>query len=269
MKALEKLELWFEEHPKVLIAMSGGVDSTLLAYIGRKVNGKQHAVAVIGVSPSLKERDLTIARNFCATYDIRLEEIMPNEITNPSYVTNPVNRCYFCKTALYEGMQTLVVEKYAGYEIVNGNNATDLSDYRPGKKAAEENNIHSPLAACAITKLDIRSLARSLNLPVWDKPASPCLSSRVAYGEMITPEKLAKIERAENFLNDRGFSDVRVRFYSDKVSVEVPKGEIPSLMKLHELKEEMNRIGIKNWYIDKEGLVSGKLNKYAMITPTK
>jgi uncharacterized protein len=269
MNVESKIAEWLESHPKVLVALSGGVDSSLLAFLTNKILGKENAQSVIGISPSLKERDLLLAREFCARYDITLQEIDPGEMSDESYVTNPVNRCYFCKTALYTSMNKLVSDAFKGYEILNGNNATDLSDYRPGKKAAEEKHVFSPLADCGITKEEIRAEAKRLNLQIWNKPASPCLSSRVAYGEMITVEKLKMIEKAENYLSDHGFSDVRVRYYPGKVLIEVPKAEIPALQQLKSLDATMQEIGLPNWHIDKEGLVSGKLNRSTLLDVNK
>ncbi len=257
-----KLRLWFEEHPKVLVALSGGVDSCLVAFMARKHLGKEHAVSVVGVSPSLKTKDHQITLDFCKEHDIKLVEIDPNEINDPNYSANPVNRCFFCKSNLYEEMHELRKKNYPDYILVNGNNTSDWGDYRPGLKAADKFTALSPLADCGFEKDDIRELAKQYNLSVWDKPASPCLSSRFPYGENITTDKLKMVEKAEDLLNDFGFSDVRVRYYNTKARIEVPENEINLLDKHYAvIASKIVGFGFTACEIDKEGLVSGKLNR--------
>ncbi len=259
---IQRLKDWFEKRDRVLIAFSGGVDSCLVAYLARKWLGKEQAVAVISNSASLKAKDLEDARRFCATYDIKLEIIDAHEIDDPNYASNPVNRCYYCKTALYDEIFHLEMQKYPGYAILNGNNYSDLGDYRPGLEAAREHEVLSPLSDCKLTKPDIRAIAAHYDLFIWNKPASPCLSSRVPYGEPITREKLRMIEEAENIMNDYGFEEVRVRYMSGKARIEVPGKRIPELKKNIELiAVEIKKIGFHEVTVDEEGLVSGKLNR--------
>lgn len=256
------LEQWFEMHPKILVALSGGVDSCLVAYMGRKVLGKVNALAVVGVSPSLKTKDYSLTVDFCRQYDIELIEVNPDEINDPNYASNPINRCYFCKSNLYETMHELRKNNFPGFIIVNGNNVSDLGDYRPGLKAAEEQKAYSPLAECGFEKADIRELAHKYNLSVWDKPASPCLSSRFPYGENITLDKLKMVEKAEDLLNDFGFTDVRVRYKNTKAQIEVPQKEIKLLEKYYsKIAPKLLEFGFTDCEIDHEGLVSGKLNR--------
>lgn len=258
----KKLQKWFKDHPKVLVALSGGVDSCLVAFMARKYLGKENAVSVVGVSPSLKSKDHQITIDFCSEHDIQLCEIDPNEIEDPNYKANPVNRCFFCKSNLYEEMHELRRQKFPDYVLVNGNNTTDWSDYRPGLKAADKFTAKSPLADCGFKKEDIRELARTYNLSVWDKPASPCLSSRFPYGEHITEERLKMVEKAEDLLNESGFSDVRVRFYDSKARIEVPQSEVSLLeQKIEKLSPQIVSFGFTECEVDKEGLVSGKLNR--------
>lgn len=258
----KKIKDWFVKYPKVLVALSGGVDSCLVAFFARKYLGKENAVSIIGVSPSLKKKDLAIAEEFCNEHDITLVKLYPKEMDDPNYNTNPINRCYFCKTALYDEMHELRVQEYPDFVLVNGNNKTDWKDYRPGLKAADEKSAFSPLADCGFEKEDIRNYAEKFGLKVWDKPASPCLSSRFPYGENITKEKLAMVEKAENILNDFGFNDVRVRYDNGRARIEVLYEEISRLLDNYDKIESMIlNFGFEKCEIDSEGLVSGKLNR--------
>lgn len=258
----KKLEGWFSEIYDAVIALSGGIDSSLVAYVSRKTLGKDHTIAVISTSASLKARELESARLFCKQYDINLTEIDTNELENKLYRQNPVNRCFYCKTALYNKLEQLILTKYKGYSILNGNNFSDLGDYRPGLRAAEDYRVLSPLAICGFRKEDIRKLARHYGLPNWDKPASPCLSSRFPYGEGITIEKLKRVELAEDILNDHGFNNVRVRSLGNSAKIEVPSHRIPELIsRFDEIKQRIISSGFENCEIDNEGLVSGKLNR--------
>ncbi|QQS52819.1 MAG: ATP-dependent sacrificial sulfur transferase LarE [Bacteroidota bacterium] len=256
------LKDWFKEHPRVLVALSGGVDSCLLSYLARKYCGKQNAVALIGVSPSLKQRELENAKHFCNNHDIVLQEIFPDELSDPNYAANPVNRCYFCKHALFTTMHSVRQYQYPDFELINGSNLNDLGDFRPGLAAAQELQALSPLILCGFDKESIRILAQHYQLEVWDKPASPCLSSRFPYGESITVEKLKMVEKAEDLLLDKGFSSVRVRYIQSAARIEVPLSELEKLNLLKtELQDSFKSIGFYHLEIDQEGLVSGKLNK--------
>jgi len=260
--ALVKLENEYKKYHKVLIALSGGVDSCLASFLGRKFLGKDNAVAVISKSPSLKEKDYRVAADFCNTHDINFEVIFTKEMEDPNYFSNPINRCYFCKSELYDEMESLLKKSYPGFKIINGNNYTDLGDYRPGLDAAKENNAYSPFIACGVTKDMIRSLALEFNLSVWDKPASPCLSSRFPYGEEITYEKLKRVEKAEEILNEMEFDEVRVRSYGDTAKIEVPAEKILDLKaKMEPITEKFMNLGFQMCEIDNEGFISGKLNR--------
>jgi uncharacterized protein len=259
---IDKLESWFSAHEKVVIAFSGGVDSCLVVYLARHFLGRENAIAVISRSPSLKTKDLEIARKFCVKYDVRLEEIVTKEMENPDYQINPVNRCYFCKSALYTMLDEMIAERFPGYTILNGNNLSDQGDYRPGLEAAKEHRAFSPLAECNMKKEAVRALAKHFNLFTWDKPASPCLSSRFPYGESITLKKLRMVEEAENILNECGFEDVRVRYYDNNAKIEVPSSMIDRLKdQFEKLKDQIIDLGFDDCTIDEEGLVSGKLNR--------
>ena len=255
------MEAWFGEQPGSIVAFSGGIDSSLLLFLARRWQGKEAAIGVISDSESLKRKDLQLARAFSHQYDIILEEISTQELADERYNENPVDRCYFCKDHLYTDLQA-ISEKYPGFPVLNGTNADDHGDYRPGMKAALKYAVLSPLADCGITKEEIREIARHFELPNWNKPASPCLSSRIPYTHSITKKKLVEIERAEYLLNSFGFEDVRVRHYGDHGRIEVRREEIPRLMELGpSLVEKIREIGFPEVVIDEEGLVSGKLNR--------
>lgn len=257
-----KLEKWFHRVNNVAIALSGGIDSSLVAFVARRVLGKEHVVAIISASASVKEKELYDARRFCKQYDIVLKEIDAKEIEDPEYLANPINRCFFCKSALYNAMEKLISEKYTGFTVVNGNNYSDYDDFRPGLMAARINRVYSPLAECKFTKENIRKVAHFYNLPNWNKPASPCLSSRFPYGEKISVDKLKMVEKAEDILNDFGFENVRVRYIKNTARIEVPFDQINDLTLLFdEMSSSIRSVGFENCEIDKEGLISGKLNR--------
>lgn len=259
---LQRLEQWFAGKPKVAVALSGGIDSSLVAFAARRFLGRDGVLALISTSESLKVRDLAAARNFARDFDIPLVEINSQEMLDPNYRMNPVNRCYFCKTALYGEMEKVVASRFPGCILLNGSNTSDFGDYRPGLKAAEEHHVFSPLADCGFLKEDIRLVARHYGLPHWNKPASPCLSSRFPYGVAIDPAKLAMVERAEDLLNDQGFDDVRVRYFDGLARLEVPADQVVRLKGvLPELALPIRALGFTDVEVDDEGLVSGKLNR--------
>ncbi len=263
----KKLEGWFIRIDRAVIALSGGIDSSLVAYVARKTLGRENVVAVISASASVKAKELNDARNFCDKYDISLQEIDAREIDNVNYRQNPVNRCFFCKSSLYSELANLVKDLYKDHTLLNGNNFSDFGDYRPGLKAAEEHEVLSPLAICQFSKEDIRNVAKYYGLPNWNKPASPCLSSRIPYGEFITAEKLYKVEQAEDLLNDHGFEDVLVRSFNNTARIEVPFKKIAELrMIFEEIKPKVRSIGFDACEIDPEGLISGKLNRHVKIS---
>jgi uncharacterized protein len=258
---LSLLESWFAARKGSIVAFSGGIDSSLVLFLARKYQGREQAVGVISNSESLKERDFEEAKQFCAKFDIHLETIHSQEITDERYSRNPENRCYFCKMHLFDLLRKMK-ESYPEYDILSGTNIDDLGDYRPGLQAASEQEVQAPLSACGITKSDIRQLALHFGLPNHDKPASPCLSSRIPYNQEITKEKLRQVEAAENYIYDLGFSDVRVRHYASQAKVEVPANEVAKLLSIKDkVESKLKNIGFKDIIIDEEGLVSGKLNR--------
>ena len=221
------------------VAFSGGVDSAVVAKAAQLALGDR-AVAVTSISPSLADGELDVARQVAAEIGIRHEVIQTAEIEDTAYAQNAADRCYHCKTHLYQRLDELI-PRYGVAAIVNGANADDSTDYRPGETAATEHAVRSPLAECGITKADVRDLAHDWNLPIWNKPASPCLASRIAYGEEVTPERLARIDTAERFLRSLDLLEVRVRYHrGDLARLEVPSSAIlrlaePVIREVHEI----------------------------------
>ncbi|MCB1123012.1 MAG: ATP-dependent sacrificial sulfur transferase LarE [Verrucomicrobiae bacterium] len=257
---LGRLEAWFNPVEGSLTAFSGGVDSALVLFLSHRFLGEK-GIGVIADSPSLKRRDLNLARDFCSQFGISLRVIQTGELENPNYASNPNNRCFFCKDTLYRKMEAIHHE-YPGFYLLNGTNRDDHGDYRPGLQAASNHGIHSPLSDCGIGKAQVRLLAKHFGLPVWNKPASPCLSSRIPYGQDVTEEKLAQIEAAETFLNELGFDEVRVRHFGEEARIEVPATVVERLIPLKsEIQTRFTEIGFTTATIDAEGLVSGKLNR--------
>jgi uncharacterized protein len=256
-----KIKQWFEKHTGTITAFSGGIDSALVLFLSRKYLGKERTIGVISKSKSLKSSDYKLAHEFCATYDITLQTIHTDELADKNYNSNPHNRCYFCKTHLYTDLSK-VQSRYPGFIVLNGTNKDDFSDYRPGLQAATENNIKSPLAELGITKKQIREIAKHFGISIWNKPSSPCLSSRIPYGNKITAKKLSQVEKAEEILNKLGFIDVRVRHYGETCRIEVPVQQISKLKNnFDQIQALINELGFNKCIIDEEGLISGKLNR--------
>lgn len=244
------------------IAFSGGLDSTLLAKAARLALGDR-AVAVTGTSASMAVGELDEAERLARQIGIRHETVTTGELDIAAYRANRADRCYHCKTELLRR-----VEEAAGRlglaVVADGCNRDDLGDYRPGRRAAAERNAQSPLAECGLTKAEIRLLAEAWDLPTWNKPATPCLSSRIAYGESISPERLAMVDRAEQFLRDRGFGPLRVRYHAgDMARIETPVDQLARFADdafRRELVEHFRGLGFKFVSLDLEGFRSGSLN---------
>jgi uncharacterized protein len=241
------------------VAFSGGVDSGVVAKAAQVALGDA-AVAVTGTSEALAEGELEAATELAQQIGIRHVIVPTEEFDNPAYVANRADRCYHCKTELYSQLGRLT-ERLGVDVVVNGANADDLTDFRPGMRAAEQHSVRSPLAECGITKKEVRELAAAWDLPVAEKPATPCLSSRVAYGLEVTPERLARIDRAEQFLRSLGFGELRVRLHADDMArIEVPVDEIAELCEPHKrdtIVNEFDRLGFKFITVDLAGFRSG------------
>ncbi|MBP5973566.1 ATP-dependent sacrificial sulfur transferase LarE [Brasilonema sp. CT11] len=259
---LEKLKALFVEMEQALIAYSGGVDSTLVAKVAYDVLGDR-ALAVTAMSPSLLPEELEDASLQAATIGIRHQIISTHEMENPNYTSNPVNRCYFCKSELHDTLKPLAIELGYPY-VVDGVNADDLHDYRPGIQAAKERGARSPLAEIGITKAQVRQISQELGLPWWEKPAQPCLSSRFPYGEEITVAKLQRVGRAEIYLRKLGYQNLRVRSEGDTARIELPPEQIKEFVlktDLQSIVSAFQEFGFLYVTLDLEGYRSGKLNQ--------
>lgn len=259
---LQQLRHLFVEMGQALIAYSGGIDSTLVAKIAYDVLGDR-ALAVTAKSPSLLPEELEDAIEQANSIGIAHQIVETHEMDDINYSSNPVNRCYFCKSELHDTLKPLALK--LGYlYVIDGVNADDLQDYRPGIQAAKERGARSPLAEIGIAKLEVREIARSLGLSCWNKPAQPCLSSRFPYGEEITIPKLNRVGRAEIYLRRLGYENVRVRSTADTAKIELPVELIQRFIvntDLLELTETFRAFGFVYVTLDLEGYRSGKLNQ--------
>jgi uncharacterized protein len=263
----ERLQNHFREMAKVLIAYSGGVDSTLLLKVGTDVLGTENCIGIIGVSPSMARSEYHESLSLAEQMGARIEFIETDEMNNPSYLVNDTKRCFYCKQELFSSLWK-VAEQYQIDYIIDGSNADDQGDYRPGIDAARQLNVRSPLMEADFSKEEIRLLSKYLKLPTWEKPAQPCLASRVAYGNAIEKDVLSKIDQSEKYMRDLDFKIVRVRYLSDGVSVEVGRDELERL-KSEELRRsitnKLEAIGFENITFDEKGYESGKLNRLISI----
>ncbi len=259
---LQQLRKLFSEMERALIAYSGGVDSTLVAKIAYDVLCDR-AIAMTAVSPSLMPEELDAAQLQAAEIGIKHELVETHEMDNPNYTSNPTNRCYFCKSELHDTLKPIATERGYPY-VVDGVNADDLQDYRPGIQAAKERGARSPLAEMGISKLEVREISRFLGLSWWDKPAQPCLSSRFPYGEAIDLAKLQRVGRAEIYLRNLGYKNLRVRSQADTAKIELPPEDIKDFVRdidLLELTAKFQDLGFMFVTLDLEGYRSGKLNR--------
>jgi uncharacterized protein len=248
----------------VLVACSGGVDSVLLAAIAAKALGEK-ALAVTAVSPSLATGELEDARAAARAAGIRLVELTTREIDNPAYAANTPERCFHCKDTAY-GTFTSLAAREGIAVVIDGTNADDQGDFRPGRRAAAQHCVRSPLAEAGMTKHEIREWARELGLAVWDKPSAACLSSRIPYGSPVTVEKLARIDRAEHALKQLGFRQCRVRDHGSVARIEVEEEALPRVLQMRELvASAVRQAGFAYVSLDLDGFRSGSMNE---IIPT-
>ncbi|MEB3217064.1 MAG: ATP-dependent sacrificial sulfur transferase LarE [Nostocales cyanobacterium 94392] len=262
IEKLEQLKALFKDMEQALIAYSGGVDSTLVAKIAYDVL-EDKALAVTAVSPSLLPEELEDAKIQAAIIGIPHQVVETHEMKNPNYTSNPVNRCYFCKSELHDTLKPLA-QKWGYPYVIDGVNADDLHDYRPGIQAAKERGARSPLAEVNVSKAEVRQISQYLNLPWWDKPAQPCLSSRFPYGEEITVSKLQRVGRAEVYLRKLGWKNLRVRSQDDTARIELPPEQIQNFILNTDLKSIVSafqEFGFMYVTLDLEGYRSGKLNQ--------
>ena len=256
---LENLRAILHAYGSVLVAYSGGVDSALVMVVAHQELGGR-ALACIGVSPSYPSREMREAVKLAESAGVPYRLINTEEHLDPNYAANPVNRCYFCKSELHDRLKE--VADAEGWAVVaDGNNASDLGDFRPGMDAARERDVRSPLMEAQITKPEVRQIAQSLSMPVWDKPAMACLSSRVPHGTPITPELLRQIEAAEDVLAELGFPQFRVRHHGEIARLELPPEDFERAIALREsIAAGILQAGYRFTALDLAGFRSGSLN---------
>ena len=250
------------EMQTVLVAYSGGVDSSYLAVIAAQELG-ENAHCIIGISPSVSQIQRDEADKIAAQFKFNYEKISTEELSDSNYLANPTNRCYFCKSELYGKLNELAENRKIEF-ILDGTNADDVGDHRPGRQAAQEKNVRSPLVEVGLTKEEIRQLSKKHNLPTWDKPASPCLSSRIAYGIPVSIERLSKVEKGEEILRLSGFKEFRVRFHGELVRLEIAPAEMEKALQKEmtdKLAGEFKRLGFKYVTLDLHGYRTGAMNE--------
>ena len=260
---LENLKEFISNYSSAIIAYSGGIDSSLVAQLTNSVLGRENTLVVIAVSPSLNNKEFKLATNLAKIKNWNFKPIFTQEFNNDNYLKNDLSRCFYCKFELYERLEKLFeVENYQA--IFNGTNFDDLGDFRPGLDAAKKKNIVSPLVKCKINKNEVRQLAKLIGLPNWDKPAQPCLSSRVPYGVRISMDSLKRIERSENFLSDLGFLNFRVRIHGDLAKIEVSEDDFVKFSN-HQLRQTIiknfKKFGFKFVSLDLMFFSSGNLSR--------
>lgn len=251
------------EMKRVIVAFSAGVDSTVVLKVALDTLGRENVLAVTGVSPSLASRELDSVKQLAQVMDAPLELIGTSEMNDPRYAANSPDRCYFCKSELFTRCNVIGREK--GYAVVlNGVNADDAGDWRPGTNAAKELGVRAPLLEAGLSKADVRALAKHLDLPNWEKPALACLASRIPYGTPVTIASLSQVEKAEAFLYEKGFSNFRVRHHQKLARIEV---ELADLLRLTqdplrtEIIDHFKKLGYTYVTVDLQGFRSGSANE--------
>ncbi|HEX5736818.1 MAG TPA: ATP-dependent sacrificial sulfur transferase LarE [Blastocatellia bacterium] len=246
----------------VIVAFSGGVDSAYLAYVANEELGER-ALAVTGDSASYPTFQRKLADEITERFGIRHMIVATEEFEDANYTSNPANRCYYCKSELYTKLNALARERGLA-TVCDGTNADDVGDYRPGRQAAREMDVRSPLLECEMGKADIRELSRRAGLQTWDEPASACLSSRIPYGQVVTIEKLSMVDKAEIALKQMGFRQVRVRHHGEVARIEIALEELQSLLNLEmsrRISAALKGLGFKYVTLDLEGYRTGSLNE--------
>ncbi len=245
----------------VVVAFSAGTDSTFLLAMAVETLGSKNVLAAIGISPSLPERERLAGRRLARQIGVELIEVETAELSDPNYAGNPTDRCFYCKSNLFERLKRLAAER--GYRtVVSGANADDTGDFRPGLKAGKQLGVCSPLLEAGLTKDEIRIASHDMGLETWNKPAMACLASRVPYGDRVTSEKLRRIEQAEYVLNDLGFSQCRVRDHDSLARIEVPVDAIARIMEFRQtLVTSLKSLGYIYITLDMQGFRSGSMNE--------
>jgi len=263
---LEELKARLASLESALIAYSGGVDSTLLLKVAADVLGDK-LTAVTAHSEVMPPHDYEEASKFAETLDVNYIVIKTDELQDENFVANPTDRCYHCKSMLFERLTEIAREKNIKW-LLDGSNFDDITDYRPGSRAAKEFGVISPLKEAGLTKNDIRALSKEMSLPTWDKAASPCLASRVPYGQVITPEKLTRIGQSEEYLRSFGIKELRVRDHDDVARIEVPADKISLFLDetiREKIIDKLKALGYKYVALDLQGFRSGSLNEVLSI----
>jgi len=258
---LHALEARLRQLSRLMVAYSGGVDSAFLAATAHRVLGGG-VLAVLADSPSLARRDFEEACAFARAQEIPLHIVATEELSRPEYQRNDANRCFHCKDTLFEAMEALG-PKLGFDRIAYGMNADDTRDYRPGQRAAEEHSVLAPLAEAGLTKIEVRALAKAAGYPLWDRPAAPCLASRVEYGRTVTREILEQVEKGEESLRKLGFSELRVRHHGELARVEIARAELPRALTMEmfdAITAALKQVGFQYVTLDCSGFRSGSMN---------
>jgi len=257
---LEELEAVVAPYGSALVAFSGGVDSSLALAVAAKALSKESVLAVTSNNETYLPSELEGAKALALSLGVEHLVVNTRELDDPNYAKNPANRCYFCKSTLYSDLAKIAEEK--GFRcVIDGANKDDEGDYRPGREAAKELGVISPLSVVRMSKDEVRELAKFLGLPSWDKPALACLSSRFPYGQEITPEKLAQVARAEEFMRSRGYKQVRVRHHGEIARLEIGPDELEKAFKQREeISTELTAAGFLYVTLDLVGYTPGSLN---------
>lgn len=258
----ERLRELFRALDSVIVAYSGGVDSSYVAYVANEELGPR-AVCITGQSASLPSYQNAEIKSVVDKFGFHHEIIRTDELENPNYSANNADRCYFCKDELYNKLES-VARSRGIQHIVDGSTLDDLDDYRPGRQAAKQHAVRSPLIEVGLNKSEVRELSRRATLPTWDKPASPCLSSRIAYGTTVTIERLDKVDRGEEILREFGFREFRVRHHDTLVRLEIAAAEMDRVLRkdvVEQLAARFRELGFKYVTLDLQGFRSGSMNE--------
>ncbi|HSK63766.1 MAG TPA: ATP-dependent sacrificial sulfur transferase LarE [Pyrinomonadaceae bacterium] len=258
----QQLREIFRTLDSVIVAYSGGVDSSYVAYVANAELGPR-AICITGQSASLPSYQQAELERVVNEFGFHHEVIQTEELDNPSYQANNPDRCYFCKDELYGKLEAIAASRGID-EIVDGSTTDDLNDFRPGRQAAKQHAVRSPLIEAGMSKNEVRELSRRVGLPTWDKPASPCLSSRIAYGTTVTIERLSKVDRGEEILREFGFREFRVRHHDTLVRLEISPAELDRVLRkevLDQLAARFRELGFKYVTLDLEGFRSGSMNE--------